>query len=281
MVPFNVPNVEPASTQRDYGQDLSAWAMLVQDYSKRRLSYSDMDKLPAIAGIAETFAHLLKDEYNAGIFKRTLSKALLWLHADTRLQAAPSASREYRCPSWSWANTNHPVKLHADLSDLLDVRDVAEVVIIDVELDDPSNPFGRLLSARLELRCWLVPFQWDAPDVIEREREYDPSDMWNPPISTSNLKHSLFASHITFNYIKYRYEVRETNYVVLVEYHGGSEQTKGLIVHKIIREGQNVYIRVGTARVSVKGLSAVGTVLRLHEIFEHYGKLPKETIVLV
>jgi hypothetical protein len=264
---FDVPDVGPIPTPAVKHQLLESWASVVEDYSKRRLSYPDIDKLPAIAGIVQAFAHVFKDEYIAGLFKRTLPRALTWSHAFPEAHVTRPEPREYRCPPWSWASTNNPVMVHIETSDQ---SDVAEVIGIDIKLEDPTNPFGRLRSAQLELRGWVVPFRWNPPDTVKRVS-------WgNLPVSAYVPGHDLVTKNMTFDYIDYLHEVEEDTYFTPIGIHSDGEEIKGLILRKVVSEGHNnVYMRVDVARVvAFRGRPYPG-------IVEHFEKLPKGTIVLV
>lgn len=74
------------------------WLQLTEDYSHRELTES-MDKLPALAGIAEVYQrrHV---QYLAGLWSDQFPAALMW-HS-----LSPLAKRHeaYRAPSWSWAS---------------------------------------------------------------------------------------------------------------------------------------------------------------------------------
>ncbi|KAF2825143.1 HET-domain-containing protein, partial [Ophiobolus disseminans] len=88
-----------------------SWRAMVSEYSACRLSYPDVDKLPAMAGVAKTFARLFDDEYVAGMFKSHLPEGLLWGSTHPHTQATRPASQVYRCPSWSWAKLDSAVHL--------------------------------------------------------------------------------------------------------------------------------------------------------------------------
>ncbi|KAF5575541.1 het-domain protein [Fusarium subglutinans] len=76
------------------------WMNIVEVYTKRELTYA-LDKLPAISGVAETWAQALDDSYLAGIWLSHLPEALLWTSAQPQSQSKQPA--EYVAPTWSWA----------------------------------------------------------------------------------------------------------------------------------------------------------------------------------
>lgn len=92
------------------------WYELMEDYSFRNLTY-EMDKLPALSGLARSFQHSVPQteyrtgmlhsifvpqaKYLAGIWSTHLPEALLWR---TRYTGRRSLSGSYIAPTWSWAS---------------------------------------------------------------------------------------------------------------------------------------------------------------------------------
>jgi hypothetical protein len=82
------------------------WLIVIRDYTYRSLTVAS-DKLPALSGLAQSFAQKTGYTYMAGMWKETLVTDLFWTQrhvlygkrAETTLQ-----SLEYRAPSWSWAS---------------------------------------------------------------------------------------------------------------------------------------------------------------------------------
>lgn len=102
------------------------WARLVEDFTSRILS-REMDKMPAIAGLATKFmehnqARRRGEKYLAGLWyykvmnpfdDRTYPSSqiplgLLWRRSGLEFMRSPA---QYRAPSWSWAALDGPVKL--------------------------------------------------------------------------------------------------------------------------------------------------------------------------
>lgn len=77
----------------------SSWYRLVQEYTRRELTSSG-DTLKALGGLAETFKHLMSDEYVYGLWKSDLHRGLLWA---TWGKSKSLPSRD-RAPTWSWAH---------------------------------------------------------------------------------------------------------------------------------------------------------------------------------
>ncbi|KAF2680845.1 HET-domain-containing protein, partial [Lentithecium fluviatile CBS 122367] len=98
-VEFDDPNIIPKTT----------FNKLIEEYTSRQLTYPDVDKFAAFAGVAEHFDYYLQDQYVAGIFRRYLPQALLWKSSSSSL-IPPLARSSYRCPSWSWAKLDCKVE---------------------------------------------------------------------------------------------------------------------------------------------------------------------------
>lgn len=86
------------------------WLQLVEDYSLRALTKSE-DKLPALAGVAETYQRQ-HSQYLAGLWSDQFPAALMWQSLD------PYAKRHdaYRAPSWSWASLQGRISYVSDHS---------------------------------------------------------------------------------------------------------------------------------------------------------------------
>ncbi|KAJ0115586.1 hypothetical protein J7T55_010409 [Diaporthe amygdali] len=102
------------------------WARLVEDYTSRTLSH-EMDKMPAIAGLAAIFmehshTRALAAKYLAGLWyykgiypfegqkypTSQIPLGLLWRRSSVEYMRSPDT---YRAPSWSWASLDGPVSL--------------------------------------------------------------------------------------------------------------------------------------------------------------------------
>lgn len=90
-------------------QTYQDWNLLVKNYSCPELT-NPLDKLPALAGLAQRFQRLSNGRsgrYLAGHWENDLPGSLLW-HRDKfpfRLRGPkPARSTVYRAPTWSWAS---------------------------------------------------------------------------------------------------------------------------------------------------------------------------------
>lgn len=131
---------------------LSDYYTLVSKYSYRMLSYGS-DKLLALSGLSSQLHPAVGGEYIAGLWTCDVTSGLVWR------SIGPSAvhSREYRAPSWSWAVTDEKIAFGFE-----GFRNpgkwAAELVDHNVELVDPSNPYGQVASAQITIRAFAKRF---------------------------------------------------------------------------------------------------------------------------
>ncbi|KAI0334660.1 HET-domain-containing protein [Cubamyces sp. BRFM 1775] len=141
----------------------SRWRNVVEDYSNRLLS-EPTDKLVAISGLAEMFAHALCTDYLAGLWRDSLIHDLLWRRCDWITQAPPPRYPfGYCAPSWSWGCIDGPT-CYDTLVDRPDLHPLAEVVSCTVTLQNMNLPFGPVVSGSLILRARFFPCKWTDPN---------------------------------------------------------------------------------------------------------------------
>jgi len=106
---FALNLLEPTDTKSVY----SYWYEIVHDYSGRQLT-KDIDKLPALSGLALVFGGVLKDTYLAGLWENDFAWGLCWNVTRARgwsplIRDAPHYKPvgQWTAPSWSWAYNNH------------------------------------------------------------------------------------------------------------------------------------------------------------------------------
>jgi hypothetical protein len=126
------------------------WYILMEHFAERDISFSD-DKLPAASGIAHGMAGFIDDEYFAGLWRKDLSRGLLWTTRDddSRTTQLP----RYRAPSWSWASLDGgitwAVSLFCDIGSpkhipCFELLDISVIVV-------GADPMGGISSGRLTL----------------------------------------------------------------------------------------------------------------------------------
>lgn len=97
------------SSLRDSNDQFYAWYLLVEEYSKRTLTYQS-DILSALAGLAKELASTQNIDYTNGLWKNDLARGLLWSIKDDRRASRlprPPVNKSLqdnnaKAPSWSW-----------------------------------------------------------------------------------------------------------------------------------------------------------------------------------
>jgi hypothetical protein len=92
------------TTSQSLQDSYRLWVLIVQQFSRRRLTNQN-DKLMALAGVAQTFSALFKEErYAAGHWLSTLRNTIFW-KPDRTVQAVSSErQRDHLHSTWSWAS---------------------------------------------------------------------------------------------------------------------------------------------------------------------------------
>ena len=105
--------------KKDTKVDVEMWYAVVEDYSRRALTYS-CDRLAAIAGLANEFEEQgWCKEYIAGLWKEDLLRGLLWAHGPKSNGGEEQFAKwilDARFPSWSWASSNWNVHFSTGMS---------------------------------------------------------------------------------------------------------------------------------------------------------------------
>lgn len=172
------------------------WYEILEDYSSRFMT-QEMDKLPALSGMAARFtAKFRGDAYHAGIFRQHLPAALLWrsmgldtgfnkdaiTHTVQRYSAfRPRRPMKYRAPSWSWAALDGAISYDSQrldnsggsrpISKLSARQNLLDVIEVQT-CHSTSDPFGAVRSSSLRVRGRVatVYVQWnDGGDTYIRD----------------------------------------------------------------------------------------------------------------
>ncbi len=98
---------------------LHLWYGFVADFTARNITFQS-DRLPAIAGMANKFAHPKMGEYMAGLWEFDLFRGMCWIREGSTTDNNPSlvnkeTQKDYCAPSWSWAGANGPVTVDKGL----------------------------------------------------------------------------------------------------------------------------------------------------------------------
>ena len=153
-------------TYAEFYKPLSRWYRVIEEYFLRSLTF-ESDRLAAISGIAREIQQQSGMTYKAGIWVEDLHVGLLW-----SIACRGEKHTVYHAPSWSWASliihTDWGKHLTPDFQVYLGQWEIevdseypkAEVLEVDVGFAD-GNPYGRIISGRLELKSrWLPIKKW-------------------------------------------------------------------------------------------------------------------------
>jgi len=133
------------------------WSRIVYDYTRRRLTYPETDKLIALSAVAEWMSEEMDDEYIAGHFWKTLPISLNWQvapwvptlmiseHFDMSRRMSTKEGQFGRTTeqilSWSWASIDGPM-FALSFQDEYESDDtvLADAVGYKLSLDNVTNP---------------------------------------------------------------------------------------------------------------------------------------------
>ncbi|KAI4231912.1 MAG: hypothetical protein LQ349_005304, partial [Xanthoria aureola] len=149
------------------------WTQVVQDYSRRSLSYPGdiFVALGALALESQIRDGVTLGKYVAGLWSNTLRKGLLWHiasppHPDRNSYLPPArTASNYHAPSWSWASCGQPVIFRAERqSDTNFLRNYykeepswcIEVLHCKVFPQSERNPLGAVSSGYIDLKGLLI-----------------------------------------------------------------------------------------------------------------------------
>lgn len=174
---------------------LQHWMTIVKGFTSRGLAFAT-DKLPAIAGMAEHFGALMKDEYCAGLWRRGMPTNLLWTKGDRMAQIyndhEPRLSgADVAAPSWSWAAVSRVVTYDRKYTAPREsISFTVQIEDCTVSLADPRTPYGAVFSAHLVLNAWARKAVWnfhhDATILMSSPDEVDVEDYLQSGYSTGS-----------------------------------------------------------------------------------------------
>lgn len=223
------------------------WWRLLEEYTKRRLTYPKKDKLVAMSALAHDIGRAMNDVYIAGHFWKTLPLSLNWVLEDdwkSRLRSNGGRARRVfwsekpgaqdsgsRTPSWSWASVDGPVFLQRVVG-LYD-RQLAEAVSYKRELVNAANPTGPCTSASLSIRAYCTELEWqnqNKPVLVARSEDWVRDNIW--------LDVALDETEVI------RVKGTKSLLLALTEYKWLKDWA-GLVVEGITYEGRIAHRRIG------------------------------------
>ncbi|KAL6704890.1 hypothetical protein ACN47E_007573 [Coniothyrium glycines] len=193
------------------------WYDLLDEYTRRRLTNPETDKLIAISAVSMRFEQAMKDRYISGHFWRMLPVSLLW-------STAGSVKRlDNGVPRWSWASIDGPLEQpwtvpHCPLAN----------TFLDTNIAGAEQ--GGAGGVCLTLQTYCARLEWDAGHHRVAQEPgawkyiHDARFCWDIPSDESS---------------------RGTQEHVVALIATRTSLILGLLLQQIQTEGRQVYARVG------------------------------------
>lgn len=223
------------------------WWSLLEEYTRRRLTYPKKDNLVAMSALAHDIGKAMDDVYIAGHFWKTLPGSLNWTLDDffkaplgrhgeraRRLfwsEKPDAQDNGPRTPSWSWASMDGPVFVQRVIG--WNVRQLAESVSYTLELANEVNPTGPCISASISIRAFCTEVEWlseNEPVIAAR------TDAW----ACDNVRLNIALDEPEVRRVK----GSKSLMVALSEWRL-LEEWDGLVVEGVIHEGRIMNRRIG------------------------------------
>lgn len=240
--PFNFEAVETGSSV--LASAFNWWSQILTEYTKRKLTYPDKDKLVALAAVAQKFG----GRYYAGHHRGTMPFCLLWVYI-TR------TGHNLCGPTWSWASVDDVVwNISVPRSSNFAA---AEVEHVEVELVDPDNEYGQVKSGKIKMRCFLMHCKLIGKEPVTEPRMHPAhQERWNIEILGKGLHNESSNGPPTnaFQATSYLYLDRPeealpdvTYFATLVKWRAADESELKRRLQGIVLKirGDGVYTRLG------------------------------------
>jgi hypothetical protein len=154
------------------------WELVLYEYTARKLTV-ELDRLPALSGIADAISRHTSKEYFFGLWSDEIVRGLLWRISDKFGDSISRRMKEGYAPTWSWASVTGRIKYHPEEHhDAVYPRIKVQKTTRDLS---SSNIYGPG-TGTITLSGWLVPIfiqpTKSAPDgsprkfVTNRELQY-------------------------------------------------------------------------------------------------------------
>src|SRR5205814_1278615 len=130
---------------RFFGRVYDNWHGIISDHSARSLT-KELDRLPAISGLAEEVARATGSTYVAGFWKDQLMPGLNWKIVEDESSGAPKRPDKYYAPSWSWGSVQSAVTFQESVKYTEDY--VADIDTVELSYTE-HNLFGSLVNGSM------------------------------------------------------------------------------------------------------------------------------------
>ena len=127
------------------------WYLIVCTYTDCRLT-DEIDKLPALSGLAYQVQKMNNDVYLAGLWKEDLVTGLTWHTPNQSIHKPKSLKRaEQKAPSWSWAASDDRV-LFLNMFSKPKEKLRIDLEVIDIQTKAVGyDPYGQVTFGRLKV----------------------------------------------------------------------------------------------------------------------------------
>jgi hypothetical protein len=232
----------------DSGDMEEIWSKILIEYTARKLTYPQADKLMAISAIATRMGAAMNDTYLVGHFRKTLPRSLNWwadrrsparLRAKERVvQRLPKTLSQMLdgswivTPSWSWASMDGQLWYGYGP----DMRFVAAMEAYKICPFSHKNPGARIENKLLlTIRTLCRNLEWKAvqPDI---------NDSGLIKISTRNEDRNTFLEMDDIHDLP---DDRSECLLALLGYRRSDNVLEGLLLRGINLDGNEVYERIG------------------------------------
>ncbi|KAK7416617.1 hypothetical protein QQX98_005088 [Neonectria punicea] len=152
------------------------WVDLVSEYSARRLTV-EVDRLPALSGIASRISRLTDSSYLGGLWSSDVLQGLCWFRSTPVEYCQPEF---YRAPTFSWASVDGPTYCyHRDKEQDAKEPNIKPVCIDASTTVNGKNPFGVVTNGWIKIRAPLIPCTLRGCGVVLKGQT-DIADNFNP-----------------------------------------------------------------------------------------------------
>lgn len=232
---------------------VDVWFKLVDEYTRRSLTYPKVDKLVAISAIAKSIERSLDDVYIAGHFWKTLPLSLDWVVESAysrglrpqakRMWSSQSAiGRDDRhcIPSWSWASMDGPIICYTDdgtmpSREYASLADAESYVIVSNDGSDSSVP-QRIPTVSIRGHCCAIQWQEGRPVLLARSEEWDKNYYLTVDLDEPDFVWPDGTNHV----------------IVALAALASNQIWSGLMLEKATQDGEAVYRRIGHFKLRSK-----------------------------
>lgn len=135
------------SPQHPLSQRHQDWKGLIRSYQKQKFTY-EIDRLPALAGVAKHHHRLWGGTYIAGHWYERMNETLAWYCWNNEGIEQTARQKKTRVPTWSWIYTGREVHWATYLTQ--------EIQLIGFHQDQLEDPYVTARSATITIYGSLV-----------------------------------------------------------------------------------------------------------------------------